>query len=136
MFRIAPIPFSVVGIVLFNRVRTFLLVPAPEILWRNPGCTKDRIYDEVVSRMVRSDQMETHDLVELLRRVAEEAKVEREKGQGGRWYLKERPSIVAVQTSVYPRPQIIKATRWVAVSTLLHETFPELRPALALWNVG
>ena len=49
---------------------------------------------------------------------------------------KERPSIVAVETSVYPRPQIIKATRWIAVSTLLYEAFPKLRPALSLWHVG
>ena len=40
----------------------------------NPGCTKDRIYDEVVSRMVRRGQMEAHDFDELLRQVAEEAK--------------------------------------------------------------
>ena len=61
----------------------------------NPGSTKDRIYDEVVSRMIRSGQMEAHDFGELLRQVAEEAKVEREKGQGGRWYLKESELAVA-----------------------------------------
>jgi len=49
---------------------------------------------------------------------------------------KKSPRIVAVQTSVYHDHQIIKATRWVAVSTLLHEAFPELRPAMALWRVG
>ncbi|MBI4774972.1 MAG: hypothetical protein HY788_12475 [Deltaproteobacteria bacterium] len=40
----------------------------------NPGCTKDRIYDEVVSRMVRSGQMEAYDFDELLRQVADEVK--------------------------------------------------------------
>jgi hypothetical protein len=48
---------------------------------------------------------------------------------------KTRPRVVAVQTGVYSNPQIIKTTRWVAVSTLLHEAFPELRPALSLWHV-
>jgi len=61
----------------------------------SPGCTKDRIYDEVVSRMVRSGQMEAHDFSELLGQVAEEAKVEREKGEGSRWYLKETELVVA-----------------------------------------
>lgn len=60
----------------------------------NPGCTIDRIYDEVVSRMVRSGRMEAHNFNELLGQVADEAKVEREKGQGGRWYLKESELVV------------------------------------------
>jgi len=68
----------------------------------NPGCTKDRIYDEVVSRMVRSGQMEAHDFSELLGQVAEEVKTPVKKDlfrneepnlfcthQVGRWYLKE-----------------------------------------------
>lgn len=68
----------------------------------NPGCTKDRIYDEVVSRMVRTGKMETHDFDELLNRVAEEVKIPLKKDmfknqdpnlwgthQVGRWYLKE-----------------------------------------------
>jgi len=61
----------------------------------NPGCTKDRIYDEVVSRMVRSGQMEAHDFSELLSQVADEVRVEGEKDQGGRWYLKETELVVA-----------------------------------------
>ncbi|MFH1235961.1 MAG: DNA methyltransferase [Parcubacteria group bacterium] len=61
----------------------------------NPGCTKDRIYDAVVSCMVRSGRMEAHDFNELLGHVAEEAKVERGKGQDGRWYLKETELVVA-----------------------------------------
>jgi DNA modification methylase len=60
-----------------------------------PGSTKDHIYDEVVSRMVRRGQMEAHDFSELLGQVAEEAKVEREKGLDGRWYLKETELAVA-----------------------------------------
>lgn len=47
-----------------------------------------------------------------------------------------RPRVVAVQTSVYSSKRAIKATRWVAVSTLIHEVFPELRPALNLWRLA
>ena len=60
-----------------------------------PGSTKDRVYDEVVSRMVRSGQMEAHDFGELLAQVAEEAKVESGKNGGGRWYLKETELVIA-----------------------------------------
>jgi len=49
-------------------------------------------------------------------------------------WSEEKPKIVALETGVYPR--IIKATRWVGVSTLIHSAFPELRPALDLWYVG
>jgi hypothetical protein len=47
----------------------------------------------------------------------------------------EQSRIVAVQTGVYNSAQVIKATRWVAVSTLLHVAFPELRPAMQLWRM-
>lgn len=46
-----------------------------------------------------------------------------------------RPRIVGVQTGVYSESQVIKATRWVAVSTLLYEAFPELQSAMRLWFV-
>jgi hypothetical protein len=45
-----------------------------EFLEVHPGATKDRIYDEVVSRLVRSGSMETHNFEELLRQVAEEVR--------------------------------------------------------------
>lgn len=52
---------------------------------RNPGCTKDRIFDEIVSHMVRVGRMETHNFDELLQQVAEGTE-----GSGGlRWYLKD-----------------------------------------------
>lgn len=35
--------------------------------------------------------------------------------------------LVGVLTSVYAKPALIKATKWVAVTTLLHAAFPELR---------
>ena len=41
--------------------------------------------------------------------------------------------VVGVQTGVYQESEVIRATRWVAVTTLLNETYPELRPAMQLW---
>ncbi|MBL3538351.1 DNA methyltransferase [Aminivibrio sp.] len=73
-----------------------------DYLGAHPGSTKDRIYDEVVSRMVRKGQMEAHDFDELLRSAAEEVKTPVMKTlfepeepnlfgthEIGRWYLKE-----------------------------------------------
>jgi len=73
-----------------------------DYLTTNPGSTKDRIYDEVVSRMVRAGQMEAHNFDELLCQVAEEVRetvpdnlFERKRQdlfgshEMGRWYLKE-----------------------------------------------
>ena len=63
-----------------------------EYLEANPGSTKDRIYDEVVSRLVRAGRMEPHNFDELLAQVAE---AEAEPGTGSqRWYLKEGEEIV------------------------------------------
>lgn len=42
------------------------------------------------------------------------------------------PRVVAVETSVYGNRKIIKATKWIAVSTLLAEAFPDLKPAMFL----
>jgi hypothetical protein len=42
------------------------------------------------------------------------------------------PSLVGVQTGVYQPSQVIRVTRWVAVTTLIYATFPELRSALEL----
>ncbi len=53
-----------------------------DYLVAHPGATKDRIYDEVVSRMVRSRQMEAHNFDALLRQVAEPASDDK-----GRWFL-------------------------------------------------
>jgi DNA modification methylase len=43
-----------------------------DYLSANPGSTKDRVYDAVVSRLVRAGQMEAHDFDEMLRSVADE----------------------------------------------------------------
>jgi DNA modification methylase len=73
-----------------------------EFLQASPGSTKDRIYDAVVSRLVRKGQMEAHDFDELLWGVADEVKEPVKKTlfeneepdllgshQVGRWHLKE-----------------------------------------------
>jgi len=73
-----------------------------EFLQTNPGSTKDRIYDALVSRLVRKGQMEAHDFDELLQEVADEVKEPVKKNlfeneepdllgshQVGRWHLKE-----------------------------------------------
>ncbi len=53
-----------------------------DYLLAHPGTTKDRVYDEVVSRMVRSGQMEAHNFDALLRQVAEPASDDQ-----ARWFL-------------------------------------------------
>jgi DNA modification methylase len=70
-----------------EKVRTIVR----DYLTAHPGSTKDRIYDEVVSRMVRAGQMQAHNFDELLAQVAESSQAT---GQENRWYLKE--SAIAV----------------------------------------
>jgi DNA modification methylase len=73
-----------------------------DFLTAHPGATKDRIYDALVSSMVRKGQMEPHDFDTLLRSVAEEVQQpvkedlfrNKEPDLWGphvqsRWYLKE-----------------------------------------------
>lgn len=50
-----------------------------------------------------------------------------------RWDEK-HPKVVAVETGIYQESHVIRTTRWVAVTTLIHEAFPPLRPALELWE--
>jgi DNA modification methylase len=57
-----------------------------DYLQANPASTKDRVFDSLVSRMVRAGQMQAHNFDELLREVAEETK---DAGGAGRWYLKD-----------------------------------------------
>ena len=52
-----------------------------ECLNVHPGTTADRLYDDLVSRMVRRGEFQSHNFDELLRSVAEEV--------NGRWYLLE-----------------------------------------------
>jgi DNA modification methylase len=73
-----------------------------DYLTAHPGSSKDRIYDELVSRMVRKGQMEAHNFDELLSQVAEPVAEELKKNlfeaedpnlfgthRVSRWYLKE-----------------------------------------------
>jgi hypothetical protein len=85
--------------------RTFAEAAAPVIrdyLTSHPGATKDRIYDELVSRMVQAGKMEAHNFEQLLRTVAEEVRQPIKKDLfdneepdlfgshiSSRWYLKE-----------------------------------------------
>lgn len=62
-----------------------------DYLLANPGVTQDRIYDEVVSRMVRAGQMQAHNFAELLAHVAEPTRGDHVSGQ---WYLKESEAAV------------------------------------------
>lgn len=64
-----------------DKVRTVI----SDFLEIYPGITKDRVYDEVVSHMIRAGRMESHNFDELLQQVAESASGE----DGLRWYLKE-----------------------------------------------
>ena len=61
-------------------------VIAAAYLERLPGSTKDRVYDDVVARLVGTGEMERHNFDELLREVADEVK---DAGGASRWYLKE-----------------------------------------------
>jgi DNA modification methylase len=73
-----------------------------DYLTSHPGTTKDRVYDEVVSCMVRAGQMEAHNFDELLGQVADEVRepvlknlFEKEElnlfgtHEISRWYMKE-----------------------------------------------
>ncbi|MCA1959902.1 MAG: hypothetical protein LDL33_03820 [Desulfomonile sp.] len=54
-----------------------------EFLKENPGATKDRIYDHLVSAMVRSGRIQAHNFDRLLQKAAEPD------GKGaGRWFVK------------------------------------------------
>jgi len=48
---------------------------------------------------------------------------------------KERPRLVGVQTAVYNNSQLIKVTKWIAVSTIIYGAFPDLRSAMSLWYI-
>jgi len=61
-----------------------------EALERSPGSTADRLYDELVSRMVRKGEFERHNFDTLLRGVAEEVQMPNGEGKFiSRWYLLE-----------------------------------------------
>lgn len=57
-----------------------------ESLEAHPGATADRLYDDLVSRMVRRGEFQRHNFDELLRSIAEEV--------NGRWYLLDTAGLV------------------------------------------
>lgn len=61
-----------------------------EYLSSNIEATKDRIYDEVVSRMVRKGRMEAFNFDEILNQIAEQIEAEGKSVGGVRWILKEK----------------------------------------------
>ena len=60
-----------------------------ERLQAHPGATKDRVYDELVSQMVRAGKMEAHDFDALLAQVADRVIQPGAKEDTSRWYLKD-----------------------------------------------
>ena len=88
----------------FEKARLILV----EALEAHPGSTADRLYDELVSRMVRRGEFQRHNFDELLRSVAEPVHLSSgspapsgtrsgsPKGEGGgvRWYLLDTAGLV------------------------------------------
>jgi DNA modification methylase len=70
-----------------------------DYLSTNPGSTKDRIYDEVVSRMVRRGQMEAHHFDDLLSQVAEPVYPEGDAKGAARWYLKDTEIVDSAESA-------------------------------------
>ncbi len=56
----------------------------------HPGSTKDHIYDDLVSRMVRRGKMEPHHFDDLLSQVAEPVHPEGQDSGAARWYLRDQ----------------------------------------------
>lgn len=102
-----------------------------EHLAAHPGAAKDRIYDEVVSRMVRSGSMEAHNFDELLRQVAEEIREPIRKNlfeyeqprlfglhEVSRWYLKENEDAeLDAAESAREDDAALKISRYIAEYT-------------------
>jgi len=75
----------------------------------HPGSTKDRIYDELVSKMVRKGLMEAHNFDELLSQIAETAGTEKQ------WYLKESSlSLIDVEESAKENNAATKIQYFIA----------------------
>jgi DNA modification methylase len=59
-----------------------------DFLSRYPGSTKDRVYDELISKMVQRGQLQSHIFNDIIRQVAEPTKTQNGAGFIERWYLK------------------------------------------------
>ncbi len=93
-----------------------------ESLEQHPGSTVDRLYDDLVSRMVRKGEFERHNFDDLLHSVAEEV--------DGRWYLletagqlneaestKERASAARLEAFMWTQTQTAEVLETSAVSS-------------------
>ena len=69
----------------FNQKATLII---KEYLDKKPGATKDRIYDELVSCMVRKGSLQSHQFVELLNKVAVPTNTQNGNNSLERWYLR------------------------------------------------
>jgi len=69
-----------------------------EYLDSYPGAPKDRIYDEVISRMLRAGSLERHNFEEILATVAEPAA-----NDDSRWFIKEGEIINDAETDLENR---------------------------------
>lgn len=107
-----------------------------DYLGANPGSTKDRIYDDVVSRMVRSGQMEAHDFDELLHQVAVEGKSERTNGrEAERWYLKDTELDIQDETESAKEDAAARVLADVMIRRL-KESYPNITIAFSPFNVA
>jgi len=101
------LPFTFTGKEDEKTFREKVLSVIRKFLTSNPGSTKDRIYDEIVSRMVRNKQLESFNFDSLLSEVAEYISQPKMKDlftsedpdlfsthEIKRWYLKETVDIV------------------------------------------
>jgi len=91
-----------------------------EYLEIHPGSTKDRIYDEVVSKMVRIGKMEAHNFQELLIQVAEPSGVTDGNGRAARWYLKET-ELMVTDKAESAKEDVAKEKVQSYLSKYLHE---------------
>src|SRR5262249_14854690 len=46
-----------------------------------------------------------------------------------------RPRIAAIQTGAFPEKRVLKATRCPALTMLLYNAFPVVRPSLNMWRL-
>lgn len=74
----------------FGSFQDKVVIIITDFLAAHPGSTKDHVYDEVVSRMVRKGQMMSQQFDALLNDVSEPIQLEGERM--ARWYLKEQAS--------------------------------------------
>jgi hypothetical protein len=87
-----------------------------EALEAHPGSPADRLYDELVSRMVRRGEFERHNFDALLRSVAEEVITPSSQGGAGggsRWYLLETADQIDAAESAKEEAAAARLEEWM-----------------------